>query len=212
MVFFTTDANHQIRGFALATIAWIMCNTSMGLPQWRILYLEEPMISLPSMAFVGMWRACICHHADDSSHLRVCHHYSYRDTLVPLDIRVAQHLLLVASIIGLVGTACAVFALQQVYSEKPQKNDNYNPFVISAVLNTIASSFIFLAVMCNYFSVSSKEGIAFLPSFQMPLFVYAQRAGSAMGVACIAAILFLLSAIILISFCPTSEREMLPGV
>ncbi|XP_003514482.2 claudin-34-like [Cricetulus griseus] len=212
MVYFTKAARHQIRGLAFSTIAWIMCSASMGLPQWRIWYLEEPVVSYPSMAFVGMWRACICHHADNSSHLRVCHHYSYRDTLVPLDIRVAQHLLLISCILGLIGTACAVFSLQQVYTERPQKNNNSNPFVFSAVLNAIASSFIFLAVMCNYFSVSGKEGIVFLPSFQMPLFPYAQRAGSAMGVASIAAIFFLLSAIIFISYCPTSEREMLPDV
>ncbi|XP_031232043.1 claudin-34-like [Mastomys coucha] len=212
MAFFNKSANHQMRGFALATIAWIMCSTSMGLPEWRVWYLEEPTVSSPNIAFIGMWKACICHRVDNSTHQRVCDHYTYRDTLVPLDIRLAQHLLLVANIIGLVGTVCAVFALQQLYTEKLKKNDDYNPFVLSAILNAVASTFIFLAVMCNYFSVPSKKGICFLPSFQIPLFPYAQRAGSAMGVASISAMLFLLSAIIFISYCPSMERENLPLV
>ncbi|XP_021044493.1 claudin-34-like [Mus pahari] len=213
MVFFKKSTNHQIRGFALATIAWIMCSTSMGLPEWRVCYLEEPMGSSQSMAFVGMWRACICHHVDTSSHQRVCQHYTYHDGLVPLDIRLAQNLLLVANIIGLVGTVCAVFALQQLYTEELENNDdNDNPFVLSAVLNAVASTFIFLAVMCNYFSEPSKEGLYFLPSSQMPLFPYAQRAGSAMGMASISAILFLLSAIIFISYSPSMEKENLPLV
>ncbi|XP_050998550.1 claudin-34-like [Acomys russatus] len=212
MVLFNKVANHQIRGIALATMGWIMCITSMSLPQWRVWYMEEPMLSYPSMAFIGMWRSCICHHLDNSSHLRVCHRYNYHDTLIPLDIRVSQHLLLVANIIGLIGTASAVLALQQVFAKKPRKNDNYNPFVLSAILSAIASSFIFLAVMCNYFSVSNKKGVAFIPSFQMPVFYYAQRGGSAMGVASIAAILFLLSAMIFISYCPSLEGGMLPDV
>ncbi|XP_032745499.1 claudin-34-like [Rattus rattus] len=212
MAFFNKSANHQIRGFALATIAWIMCSASMGLPEWRIWYLEEPKVSSPSMAFIGIWRACICNHIDNSIRQRVCHHYSYRNALVPLDIQLAQHLLLVANIIGLFGTIRAVFALQQLYMEKLEKNDDNNPFVLSAVLNAVASTFIFLAIMCNYFSVPNKEVVCFLPSFQMPLFPYAQRVGSAMGVASVSAILFLLSAIIFISYCPSMENENLPLV
>lgn len=209
MVFFKKSVNHQIRGFALATLAWIMCSTSMGLPEWRVWYLEEPTVSSPSMAFIGMWKASICHPVDNSSHHRVCQHYTYHDALVPLDIRLAQHLLLVANIIGLVGTVCAVFTIQQLYTEKLEKNDD-NPFVLSAVLNAVASTFIFLAVMCNYFSVPSKEGLSFLPSLEMPLFPYAQRAGSAMGMASISAILFLLSAIIFISYIPSMEKGKIP--
>ncbi|XP_028626690.1 claudin-34-like [Grammomys surdaster] len=212
MVLFNKSANRQTRGFALATIAWILCSTSMGLPEWQIWYLDNPVLSYPSLAFVGMWGSSICHHHNNSSHPRVCHHYNYRDALVPLDIRVAQHLLLVASIVGLVGAVCAVFGLQQLYTDKLQKNEDCNPFVLSAILNAIASTFIFLAVMCNYFTVQSKEEVCFLPSFQLPLFPYAQRAGSAMRVACISAILFLLSAIIFITYSPSMESKMLPLV
>ncbi|XP_052027858.1 claudin-34-like [Apodemus sylvaticus] len=208
MVLFNKSANHQIRGFALATVLWIMCSTSMGLPEWQIWYLDDRMFSYKSLAFVGMWQACICHHKDNFSKLTDCHYYNYCNTLVPLDIRVDQHLLLVANIIGLVGTTCAILALQQLYMGKLQKNNDYNLFVLSAVLNAAASTFIFLAVMCNCFSAPSKEGLCFLPPFQIPLFPYAQRAEDAMGVACISAILFLLSAIIFISYCPSMEIKM----
>ncbi|XP_034340603.1 claudin-34-like [Arvicanthis niloticus] len=211
MVLYKKSGNHQLRGFALAAIAWILCSTSMGLPEWQIWYLENPVLSYTSMAFVGMWGASVCHH-NNSSHVRVCHYYNYRDALVPLDIRVAQHLLLVASIVGLVGAVCAVFGLQQLYTEKLQKNEDCNPFVLSAILNAIASIFIFLAVMCNYFTVQSKDRVCFLPSFQLPLFPYAQKAGSAIRVACISGILFLLSAIIFITYSPSMESKMLPHV
>ncbi|XP_021009633.1 claudin-34-like [Mus caroli] len=212
MVFFNKSANYQIRGFALATIAWIMCSTSMGLPEWRIWYFEDPMVSSPSMAFVGMWRASICNHVDNSSHQSVCQHYSYHDALVPLDIRLAQHLLLVANIIGLIGTVCAVFVLQQLYTGKLETNNEDNPFLLSAVLNAVASIFIFLAVMCNFYTVPSKEGLSFLLSLQMPVFPYAQRAGIAMGVASTSAILFLLSALSFISYNPSMGKEKTPLV
>ncbi|XP_021044358.1 claudin-34-like [Mus pahari] len=212
MVLLNKSANHQIRGFTLATIAWIMCSTSMALPEWRIWYLNNPMFSYPSLAFVGMWGACICHHSHNSSNLSDCHYYTYHNNLVPLDIWLSQHLLLVANVIGLIGTGCAVFALQQLYTEKLQKNNDYNPLVLSAVLNAVASTCIFLAVICNYLSVPSKEGVTFLPSFQLQIFPNAQRAGRSMGMACISAMLFLLSAIIFISYCPSMEIKMFPIV
>lgn len=212
MVLLNKSANHQIRGFTLATIARIMCNTSMALPEWRNCYLNNSMLSYPSLAFVNIWEAYICHHNHNSSHLRDCHYYTCHNNLVPLDIRVSQILLLVAKVVGLVGTVCSVFALQQLYTEELHKNNDYNPFVLSAVLNAIASTFIFLAVMCNHLSVPSKEEVSFLQSFQMPIFSNAQRAGRAMGLAYISAILFLLSAIIFISYCPSMEIKMFPRV
>ena len=133
MVLLNKSANHQIRGFTLATIACIMCNTSMALPEWRNCYLNNSMLSYPSLAFVNIWEAYICHHNHNSSHLRDCHYYTCHNNRGPLDLRVSQILRQVAHVVGLVGTVCSVFALQQLYTEELHKNNDYNPFVLSAV-------------------------------------------------------------------------------
>ncbi|OBS70101.1 hypothetical protein A6R68_01357 [Neotoma lepida] len=165
----------------------------MGLPQWRVWYLKKPMTSSYSnVAFVGVWKACIYYH-DNFSNIRTCHQYSYYDTFIPLDIRVSQHLMLITSIFWLVGKVATIFALRNVYTGRQEQNVTYNAFGLSAVLNIIASSFVFLAVLCNYFSVMNKEGIAFPPSLNMPFYPHIQKVGIATGVAFLAAILFLCS-------------------
>ncbi|ERE65271.1 Claudin containing protein, partial [Cricetulus griseus] len=198
MILFNKDFNYQVGGFALSTIAWILCITSMGLPQWRVWYLKEAAISYPSVAFVGVWKTCLYHY-DNSSNIRTCYQYSYYDTFIPLDIRISQHLLLITSIFWLIGKVATIVALRNVYRGRQEQNATHNAFGLSAILNIIASSFVFLAVLCNYFSIVNKEGIAFPPSFHMPLYPHNQKAGAAMGVAFLSAVLFLFSGVIFIS-------------
>ncbi|KAL1763984.1 claudin 34A isoform X2, partial [Sigmodon hispidus] len=109
----------------------------MGLPQWRVWYLKEHMVSYPTVAFVGVWRACVYHH-DNISNVRMCHQYSYYDTFIPLDIRVSQHLMLITSIFWLVGKVATIVALRNLYIGKQEQDVTYNAFSLSAVLNIIA--------------------------------------------------------------------------
>ena len=197
---------HQAAGFALSTTAWILCIISMGLPQWRVWYLNESTVSNPNVAFVGVWKVCIYHH-DNSSNIRICHQYSYRDNFIPLEIRVSQHLLLITSILWLIGKVATTVAFRNVYMGRQEENVIYNAFSTSAILSIIASSFVFLTVLCNYFSIMNKEGIGFPPSFHMPFYPHSQKVGVAMGLAFLAAILFLCSGLIFISYTfPLSSR------
>ncbi|XP_076774557.1 claudin-34 [Arvicanthis niloticus] len=211
MILFNKGSSRQVGGLALSTIAWILCITSMGLPQWRVWYLEEPVISYPSMAFVGVWKACIYHH-DNFSNIRMCYQYSYHDSFIPLDIRVSQHLMLTTSLLWLVGKIATVYALRNVYMGRQEESVTYNAFGFSAILNIIASSFVFLAVLCNYFSIINKEGIDFPPSFHIPLYPHIQQVGIAMVVAFLAAILFLCSGVIFISYTFPLKIQVLPNI
>lgn len=211
MILFNKGSSCQVGGFALSTIAWILCITSMGLPQWRVWYSKEPVISYPTVAFVGVWKTCIYHH-DNFSNIRMCYQYSYHDTFIPLDIRVAQHLMLITCIFCLIGKAATVVALRNVYTGRQERDVTYNAFGLSAVLNIIASSFVFLAVLCNYFSIINNEGIAFPPSFHMPFYPHIQQVGIAMVVAFLAAILFLCSGVIFISFTFPLNIQVLPNI
>ncbi|CAH6780066.1 Cldn34a [Phodopus roborovskii] len=211
MILLDKGFNYQVGGFALSTIAWILCITSMGLPQWRVWYMKEPMISYPSVAFVGVWKICIYHH-DNSSNIRTCYKYSYYDTFVPLDIRISQHLLLITSIFWMIGKAATIVALRNMYTGRQEQNVTHNAFGLAAILNIIASSFVFLAVLCNYFSVVNKEGIAFPSSFHMPLYPQSQKAGAAMGMAFLAAVLFLFSGVIFISYTVPLSIQVFPDI
>lgn len=208
MLLLSRSANCQVGAFALASIAWILCSISIGLPQWRVWYFNETMFSEPNTAFIGMWSVCFYHQNIKPGNTRVCREYTYRDNFLPLDIRIIQQLLLGSNIIGLIGTVTTVFALRNMYTGKVQKNATYNPFVISAILNIIASTFILLAVLCNYFSTIHKAVITFPPSFQMPLYPSYQRIGIANVVASLAALMFLCSSIIFLSYTSLVENKV----
>ncbi|XP_021484961.2 claudin-34-like [Meriones unguiculatus] len=211
IMFINKDSNRRIGGFALSTIAWILCSTSMGLPQWRVWYFKEPINSYPLVAFVGVWKACIYHHVNFSN-IRMCHHYSYYDTFIPLDIRVSQHLLLITSIFWVVGKVATVIALRNVYMGRGEQNVTQNAFCLSAILSIIASSFVFLAVLCNYFSIINREGINFPRSFHMPFYPHTQKAGIAMALAFLAAILFLCSGMIFIPYTFPLNTQVFPNI
>ncbi|XP_031209945.1 claudin-34-like [Mastomys coucha] len=140
------------------------------------------------------------------------YHYSYHDTFIPLDICVSQHLMLTTSIFWLVRKMATVYALRNVYTGRQEKSITYNAFGLSAILNIIASSFVFLAILCNYFSIINKEGITFPPSFHMPLYPHIQQVGIAMVVAFLAAMLFLCSGVIFISYTFPLNIQVLPNI
>ncbi|XP_052619063.1 claudin-34-like [Peromyscus californicus insignis] len=200
MMLLRKDTNLQITGFTAAILAWIFCSVSMGLPQWRVWYFQEPMNSKPSMALVGLWRTCIYHYNNYSSNVRVCHRYTYYDSFVPLSIRVAQHLVLVSSFFGMAGTVSSIVALWKLYTERVQKNSTYNSFFFPGILNILASSFVLFALLYNYLCITRNEDIAFPPFFHIPSFPDTQKAGSALAVATLAAFFFVLSGTIFISF------------
>ncbi|CAO2624217.1 CLDN34 [Lemmus lemmus] len=212
MLLLSRSANCQVAGFALASIAWILCGVSTGLPQWRVWYFNETVFSEPATVFIGMWRVCSDQQNIKPGNTRRCHDYNYHDNFIPLDIRFIQQLLLDANILGLIGTVATIFALRNMYTEKVQKSATYNPFMISAILNIFACIFVFLAVICNYFSIINKAQITFPPSFHMPLNPSYQRTGIANVVASLAALMFLGSSIIFLSYPSLMENQVSPEV
>ncbi|XP_052600893.1 claudin-34-like [Peromyscus californicus insignis] len=193
-------SSRQLGGFAAAILAWILCSASMALPHWRVWGFREPMDSKPRMTLVGMWMTCVYHQENLSNILRACYPYTYQDTFIPLDIRVAQHLLLVSSFLGMVATVSIIVALWKIYSGKTRKKAHYNPFFFSGVLNIIAGSFVFLSVLYNYFAIIHKDRIAFPPYFRTPSFPDTQRVGTALTMATLSSVLFLVGGTISLSF------------
>lgn len=193
-------AKWQIGGFAAGAIAWFLCIVSMGLPQWRVWFFQDPMDSKHGMTLVGMWKTCIYHQESNSTFNRMCYKYTYQDDFIPLDIRVAQHLLLIASFLGIIATISVIIALWKLNSGRLRKKATFNPFRLPGILNSIASSFVFLSILYNYLSIIRKDGIAFPPSFHTPSFPDHQKIGTALAMATLSCFLFLVGGIIPLSF------------
>ncbi|XP_008694583.1 claudin-34 [Ursus maritimus] len=199
MLLLISNANCQMTGFAVATVGWILTITSMGLVEWRLWYMDNTSIFPSSLVCVGLWKVCIYHRVGDYSGATFCYQYGYRDTYLPLDIRISQNLQLVASVLGLLGRASVIFALRNVYVGILQKSATFNPFVASGILNLASGICISIAVVWNHHSVMNGEGIIFLPSVSLPLKPSTQEIGSALLVACLAAFMMVLSGLLFLS-------------
>ncbi|XP_006088680.1 claudin-34-like [Myotis lucifugus] len=211
MAFFI-DPNCQVVSFVLNTLGWMFSMICMGLAKWRLWYMES--ISAPSqgLACIGMWKLCTYQSANHHSRPIACHRYTYSDTYLPLDIRIAQNLLLAASLLGLLGKVLMVTGLRRVYAGQLQKDTTCNLFFASGVLSIVAGAFILIAVIWNYHSVMNEEGIHFPPSFQIPFRPDRQEIGSTVPVAVLAAFLMLLSGLLTISFQQPPNIEVYPEV
>lgn len=200
MFLFINSANCQVAGFAIATVGWILTGASLGFVEWRVWHMDNTSLFPSGRVCVGMWKVCLYHHIGNYKRATLCRHYSYLDSYLPLDIRVSQNLLLLASILGLLGRASNVFALRNVYMGVRQGNATFNPFVASGILDLAAGICISIAVVWNYHSVVSEEGITFPSSLAIPFKPSTQEVGTAFLVACLAAFMMVLSGLLFLTY------------
>ncbi|CAK6450639.1 unnamed protein product [Pipistrellus nathusii] len=205
-------ANCQVATLALNMLGWIFTMVSMGLPNWRTWYIESSPAPSWGLAYVGMWKICTYQPNGLQSRPIACHRYTYSDTYLPLDILLAQHLLLVASLLGLLGKGLIVMDLWRGYATQLQKDTTCDLFFTSRILSIIAGAFISIAVLCNYYAVINEEAIHFPPFFHIPYRPDRQEMGSTVYLAILAALLMLLSGLFTISFQQPHVPPSLPRV
>ncbi|ELV12896.1 claudin-34 [Tupaia chinensis] len=187
----------QVAGLAVATLGWVLSITSLVLVEWRVWYMES---TSPGLACVGMWGVCTYQRSGNSNQVKSCYQYPYHDTFLPLDIRVSQHLLLAANILGLLGKTAIILALRNISMGIRPKNVTCSPFIVPGMLHITSSICITVIVVWNYYSVISMEGIPFPPSYNLPFKPDTQETGSAVLLAALAAFLMLLSGLFYLSY------------
>lgn len=196
----------QAAGFALATIGWILTITSMGLVEWRVWHIGNTSLSHSGVVCVGMWKVCIYHHVPNTIGSALCYHYAHEDTSIPLDIRICQNFLLVASILGLMGRVSTIFALKNLCVGSVQRNATFGPLV-SGILDIAAGICVLIPVIWNHHSVMNEEGIAFPPFLSLPFKPNTQEVGIAVLVAGLSAIMMLSSGLIFLFYrCPIARQ------
>lgn len=198
MALLINSANCQFAGLIIATVGWILSTMSMGFAEWRVWHMNNASISPPGVALVGPWKVCVYHSTSYFDRATPCHHYPYLDTYLPRDIRAAQHLLLAASILGLLGKVSVVFALRNLYLGI--RSATRHPFAVPGIVNMAASACIAIAVIWSYYSMMNDEGISFPPPLSIPFKPDKQEMGNAMIVACLAAFIMMLSGLFHLSY------------
>ncbi|XP_068777017.1 claudin-34 [Struthio camelus] len=185
----------QLAAFLVGTIGWIMCAVSMGLVEWRVWHVDNTTVISSGVAWVGIWKVCFISylHVSPGYKEQFCHKFRAFDSFVPDEIYVAQGLLLVAMVMGLLGLTATIFALRHIYRGIADKTLIARSFLVGGFFYIFSSLCVLIPVSWNFYSVTHNESIAFPPSYHMPSSPATQEVGAAIPIGIIAVILLLLS-------------------
>ncbi|XP_074839442.1 claudin-34-like [Carettochelys insculpta] len=202
MTSLVSSSHLQLAAFAFGTTGWILCTISMGLVEWRVWHVANTTIISSGIAWVGIWKVCFITYLPVSSDLKeqICHKMNDYDTSIPNEIFVAQGLLLIAMVVGALGTASSIFALRSIYMGIHYKKYIIRFFLVAGFLYLAAGLCVLIPVSWNFYSVVHNQMIVFPPSFYMPSSPVAQEVGAAIPVGIISAILLMMSAIFSFSY------------
>ncbi|XP_055500187.1 LOW QUALITY PROTEIN: claudin-34 [Leucoraja erinacea] len=193
-----SGAQIQLLGFVLGAVGWIGAAIAMGLVQWRVWHVRSAEVD-SGVAWVGIWRACLCSNRLASPPLRVmsCQAMGAGEAFVPWEIAAAQPLMGTAVVAGALGKAAAVSGLWRVYLGRG----------CAGLAMRAAGCFHLLAGVCaiipagwNLSSVTGSRSITFPPRFGLPSSPQPQEVGAGIYVAIFSSGLLLLAGLLLLSY------------
>uniref|UniRef100_A0A8C8S0A5 Claudin-34 n=1 Tax=Pelusios castaneus TaxID=367368 RepID=A0A8C8S0A5_9SAUR len=199
-----------VAGLILSLLGWILCVISIGLIQWRVWHVDNTTIIYSGIVWIGIWDVCFTLNPElaNGSSIRVCQGFSTQNTFIPLEIFVAQDLLILATTIESVAIGFTLFALWNVYKKKPKKHYILVFFLTGGLLNIISSVAILIPVSWNLYSIMKNHSIAFPPPYHLPSTPKTQTVGAAIPVGLISAqtcSCLLLKALIDVCWAPSGE-------
>ncbi|XP_074843408.1 claudin-34-like [Carettochelys insculpta] len=184
----------------LSVLGWILCTISIGLIQWRVWHVDNTSLISSGIVWIGIWDVCFTVNpelANDSS-LILCQGFTNENTSIPLEIFAAQDLLMLATVMEAIAIGFVLFALWSAYKKEVKKKYILFFFLTGGVLNIMSSVFIFIPVIWNLYSTMKNHSIVFPPSYYVPSTPKSQKVGAAIPVGLVAALLLLLSGILLL--------------
>ncbi|XP_031167872.1 claudin-34 [Sander lucioperca] len=219
MIYLAHTAHWQFLGLMAGAIAWILILTTTGLNEWRLWYVADESVITSGVAWVGIWRACFYSHV--LPRIENCQSIGISDHFAPAEISVAQVLMVLALICGLVGNITAAVAVRMVYFSIKNRRNVRLVFVLAGTLYVLTGTLLLVPLVWNMSSVLKNSTIGFPPEFHLPAAPVRQQVGSAIGVGIFASILMLISGVLFLCYCyawealsteaPRDTRDPLQG-
>ncbi|XP_026161013.1 claudin-34 [Mastacembelus armatus] len=193
MIYVAHTAHWQFLGLMTGFLAWILTMATAGLNEWRLWYVADVPVITSDVAWVGIWRACFYSHVLPET--ETCQSISISDTFVPPEISVAQVLMMLAVICGLVGNISAAVAMRVAYFSVEDRRNIRLVFVLAGTLYLLTGMLSMVPLVWNMNSVLKNSTIDFPPELYLPTAPVRQKVGSAIGVGMVASIMMLISGV-----------------
>lgn len=198
MIYLAHTAHCQFLGLVAGILAWILIMTTTGLNEWRLWHVSDVSVITSGVAWVGIWRTCFYSHA--LPRMENCHSIAISDHFAPAEIPVAQVLMVLALICGLVGNITAAVAMRMVYFSVEDRRNIRLVFLLAGTLYVLTGVFCLVPLGWNMSSVLNNRTIDFPPEFHLPAAPVRQQVGSAIGVGIFASILMLISGLLFLCY------------
>lgn len=191
MAYLAHTIHPQFAGLFVGSVGWILTMVTIGLIQWRVWVVDDASVISSGLAWVGIWRVCFYSHVVVTSERGVmyCQKMGISDSFVPMEITVAQVLMLVALALGLLANASTLYGLRNVFFGWDKHEPIRLAFTVGGLLHLLSSLCSLVPLCLNLRAVLTNQNISFPGNFYMPPTPTQQYVGEAIGVGITAAVL-----------------------
>uniref|UniRef100_A0A4W5KQ18 Uncharacterized protein n=1 Tax=Hucho hucho TaxID=62062 RepID=A0A4W5KQ18_9TELE len=133
----------------IGCVGWILTMATAGQNEWR--YVEDVSVVTSGVAWVGVWRPI-----------------DIADPFVPVEISVAQVVIMVAVITGLLGNILGAYAVRNIYFGQKTHDFIRRTFSGAGGLYVLTGVSFLVPLVWNVKSVLTNQTIAFPPEFHLP--------------------------------------------
>lgn len=198
MIYLADTAHWQFLGLVVGFLSWILTMITAGLNEWRLWQVADVSVVTSGEARVGIWRACFYSHVLPDT--ETCQSIGISDAFAPVEIPVAQVLIMLAVVCGLAGNVSAALAVRMVYFSLEERGNIRLVFLLAGSLYFLTAVLTLVPLVWNMNSVLNNGTIDFPPDFYLPAAPVRQQVGSAIGVGMLASILMLVSSLLFLCY------------
>lgn len=198
MIYLVHTAHRQFLALIVGSVAWILITTTVGLNEWRLWHVANVSVITSGLAWVGIWRTCFYSHA--LPEMENCQSISISDEFAPVEIPVAQVLMLLGVVCGVAANISGAAAMRLAYFSVMDHRNIRLVFVMAGTLYLLTGVSCLVPLVWNMKSVLENNTIDFPPEFHLPAAPVRQQVGSAIVVGMFASILMLISGLLFLSY------------
>ncbi|XP_074839444.1 claudin-34-like [Carettochelys insculpta] len=188
----------QLVGFSLGSLGWILSFITMRHAEWRLWLVDNATTVSSGIARVGIWKICFPPELKTSSDYGImcCNEFKFNEAFFPVEMFLAQILLLLAAFLGGLGIFFTFLPPWQFYMGTVRETQATCLFLAGGIAYIITGLCVLVPVSWNFYSVVNKSSIPFPPPFHLPSVPVAQTIGIAIPMGITSGLMLLISGII----------------
>uniref|UniRef100_A0A8D0ECF8 Uncharacterized protein n=1 Tax=Salvator merianae TaxID=96440 RepID=A0A8D0ECF8_SALMN len=202
----------QLIGFATGCAGCFLSMVVIKHPEWKLWIIDKTDMYKAGITRIGIWKICFPPNLKGAEEYSVlcCHNFAFFDKFFPVEMKVAQILTTVASVLAFLGLVFLFLTPWNIFFRNLTRKKTRWLLISGGILYLLAGICILVPISWSVHSVSTNKSIPFPSSFSLPLMPIEQRNGDAIYLGFMSGILLLASGICIILQGVISPRIIIP--